>query len=415
MAAATAARPLEGIRVLDLTVALAGPFCTLMLAGLGAEVIKIESPDGNDIARTNPPFIGPEGLKFSEQEPGDISTSLLNRSRGKKSVTLDLKSARGVELFRQLARECDVVVENLSEGTAARLGVGYEDIRKENPDIVYASIMGLGQPSDYPGMKVMDIIVQALSGVMEATGDVDGPPTRSGIPLGDLVAPMFALSGILAAVVHRQRTGQGQKVTVSMLDALVSCVAAEQFERLQQPGTTPRTGNHYDRFAPFGIYPARDGYVAIGAPRDEWAQCVFEAMGCPEMIEDERFRSRSARMLHSHELNARIVEWTRRHTRAEVVRMLFAERGVPCSEVRGPLEALADPHVRARGAVAPLCDPRTGEVFAMGVGVPITMSACSTQLPSTVPSLGEHNREILGELLHLKPEMLDELAACKVI
>lgn len=407
-------RPLEGIKVLDMTVALAGPFCTLMLAGLGAEVIKVESPDGNDIARTNPPFMGPDGLKFSGQEPGDISTSLLNRSRSKKSITLDLKATEGRDLFRALARDVDVVVQNLSEGTADKLGVGYEDIRKENPRIIYASILGLGQPSDYPGMKTMDIIVQALSGIMEATGMPDGPPTRIGLPVGDLAAPLYALSGILAAIIHRQKTGVGQKVDICMLDSLVSFAAAEQFERLDQPGTNVRTGNYYDRFAPFGIYPATDGYVAICAPRNIWADRVFEAMGRSEMSQDPRFANRSVRMNNSDELNAIIRSWTVTLTKKEIVRALFEQRGVPCAEVRGPQEALKDSNVRGRGAVLPLCDPRSGKEFATGLGVPIVFSECSTGLSTTVPKLGENNAEIFGRL-GIDPGTVEALRAKGVI
>lgn len=409
------AGPLAGVKVLDLTFALAGPFCTLMLAGLGAEVIKVESPGGNDIARTNPPFIGPDGLKFSGQGPDDLSTCLLNRSRSKKSVTLDLKSPEGKKLFRDLTRHVDVVVENLSEGTADKLGVGYEAVRRENPRIIYASIMGLGQPSDYPGMKTMDVIVQALSGVMASTGNADGPPTRIGIPLGDLVAPTYAFAGILAALFHRERTGIGQRVEVSMLDTLATFLSAEQFERLDQPGATVRTGNYYDRFAPFGIYPTKDGHVAICAPRDEWATAVFDAIGRPEMGKDTRFATRGQRMVNSEELNTAIRAWTERHTKAEVAQALFTERGVPSAEVRGPQEALRDEHIRSRGAVLPLIDPQTGKEFATGIGIPIVFSESPTGLASTIPGLGEHNAEIFGTLLQIAAPDLEDLTRRKVI
>ncbi len=407
--------PLAGIKVLDLTFALAGPFCTLMLAGLGAEVIKVESPDGNDIARTNPPFIGPDGLKFLGKGPDDISTCLLNRNRSKKSITLDLKSPEGKTLFRDLTRHVDVVVENLSEGTVDKLGVGYEAVRLENPRIVYASIVGLGQPSAYPGMKTMDIIAQALSGVMEATGHADGPPTRIGIPLGDLVAPLYAFSGILAALFHRERTGVGQRVEVNMLDSLATFLSAEQFERLDQPGATVRTGNYYDRFAPFGIYPAKDGHVAICAPRDEWARAVFDAMGCPELSQDPRFATRGQRMVNSEELNAAIRLWTERHTKAEVAHALFTERGVPSAEVRGPQEALRDENIRGRGAVLPLIDPSTGQEFGTGIGIPIAFSETSTGLASTIASLGQHNAEVFGGLLGIAAPHLEDLTRRRVI
>ncbi|MFT3978772.1 MAG: CoA transferase, partial [Sphingomonas bacterium] len=176
-------RPLEGIRVLDLTVALAGPYGSLMLGGMGAEVIRVESPSGGDIARTNPPYVGDHGLHFGAAEDGDVSLTILNRARNKKSVTIDLKSAEGRALLLDLAKQADVVIENMSEGATKRLGVSYGDIAAVNPAIVYASIKAFGEPSIYPGTKGMDIIVQALSGIMDVTGFADGPPTRFGLPI----------------------------------------------------------------------------------------------------------------------------------------------------------------------------------------------------------------------------------------
>ena len=247
-------RPLEGIRVLDLTVALAGPYCSLLLAGMGAEVIKIEGPNGGDIARTNPPYFGPDGFHFDRMEEGDVSISILARARNKKSITLDLKTESGREIFMRLVKLSDVMVENLSDGAAARLGVGYDVVRAANKKIVYASISGLGDPSPFPGLKVMDIIVQALSGIMSATGMPDGPPIRVGIPIADLLAPLYATSGILAALLQRGRTGVGQHVKVSMLDCLASLLAVDHFDVYQRAGLSPRTGNFKHRAAPFGLY-----------------------------------------------------------------------------------------------------------------------------------------------------------------
>lgn len=236
-------RPLEGIRVLDLTVALSGPYASQMLGGLGAEVIRVEAPGGGDIARTNPPYVGSEGINFGTRMGDEVSLTLLNRARNKKSVNLDLKSEKGRSLLMRLAVECDVLIENMSEGATRRLAVDYENVSRANPKIVYASIKAFGEPSIYPSLKGMDIIVQALSGLMEATGFANGPPTRVGIPVADLIAPQFAINGILSALIFRTRTGEGQHVKVSMLDCLASMVAEEHFDVFGSAGYAMRSGN----------------------------------------------------------------------------------------------------------------------------------------------------------------------------
>lgn len=344
------ARPLEGIRVLDLTVALAGPYGSLLLGGLGAEVIRVEAPGGSDIARTNPPFVGADGIHFGQAASDDISLSLLNRGRNKKSITLDLKSARGLALLHKLVEHVDVVIENMSDGTAARLGVGFDDLRRVNPRIVYASINALGDPSLYPDLKGMDIIVQALSGLMEVTGFADGPPTRVGLPIADLIAPLFAVNGILAALIYRGRSGEGQHVKVSMLDCLASLVAEEHFDVYARAGYALRTGNTHDRLVPFGVYQARDGYVAIVAMQPDWFRGLMEAVGHPELVDDPRFSNRGPRMQHAATLNALIETWTREHSCAEILAELHAQRRIPCAPVRTPTQVLSDPRLRERGA-----------------------------------------------------------------
>ena len=292
----TLTRPLQGIRILDLTVALSGPYASLLLGGMGAEVIRVEAPGGGDIARTNPPFVGPDGVNFGGKRPDEISLTILNRSRNKKSITLDLKTPEGHALFMRLAKECDVLVENMSEGATARLKVDYESVRAANPGIVYASIKAFGEPSPMPKLKGMDIIVQALSGIMEVTGEPGGAPTRWGLPIADLVAPVYAVNGILAALIHRGRTGQGQRVTVSMLDCLASLVAEEHFDIMAGAGFPMRSGNFHDRLSPFGVYGTRDGSVALVAFSPEWFGALMEAIGHPELGEDPRFCNRGVRM-----------------------------------------------------------------------------------------------------------------------
>ena len=411
----TTSRPLEGIRVLDLTVALAGPYGSLLLAGMGAEVIRIEAPGGGDIARTNPPFVGANGLSFGAKKDGEVSLTVLNRARNKKSVTLDVKSKQGHALFMQLVRESDVIIENMSEGTTTKLGVDYDTVRQVNPKIIYASIKAFGEPSPYQGLKGMDIIVQALSGIMEVTGFQDGPPTRWGLPIADLVAPLYATNGILSALIHRGRTGEGQQVQVAMLDCLASLVAEEHFDIFSQAGFPLRSGNYQDRLVPFGVYPARDGHVAIVAFNPEWLHGLLEAIGELSLLDDPRFSSRGPRMKHAAAMNAIIEAWTRELNTDEIVRELLEKRGVPCARVRKPDEVLNDPNLLARGAVVKLTHPDLAGVEPVGMGLPIHFSLTPSQFDRPAQALGGANDQVFGELLGLGAEEIARLKTDGVI
>ncbi|HSV81152.1 MAG TPA: CaiB/BaiF CoA-transferase family protein [Ramlibacter sp.] len=411
----SATRPLKGIRVLDLTVALAGPYGSLLLGGLGAEVIRVEAPGGGDIARTNPPFVGSNGISFNAPQGDEVSLTTLNRGRNKKSITLDLKTEQGREILMRLAKECDVVIENMSEGTTAKLKVDYEHIRRANPKIVYASIKAFGEPSPYPSLKGMDIIVQALSGLMEVTGFADGPPTRVGIPIADLVTPLFAVNGILSALIARGRTGEGQHVQVSMLDCLASMVAEEHFDVMGKAGYPRRSGNSHDRLVPFGVFPTRDGHVAIVAFSPEWMKALADAMGQPELLQDPRFTNRAIRMQHAAAFNAILEAWTRRHTSDEVVRELLEKRGVPTARVRTPDEVLHDPHLHESGAVAELEHPTVGKVDAFGMGLPIRFSKSEAKFDQPAMALGAANEEIYGQLLKLSQDEMAALRAAGII
>lgn len=409
------ARPLQGIRVLDLTVALAGPYGSLMLGGMGAEVIRVEAPGGGDIARTNPPFVGSNGIHFGQREEGEVSLTILNRGRNKKSITLDLKSEQGRELFMRLVEQADVVLENFSEGTTAKLGVNYERVKARNPRIIYASVKAMGEPSAFPGLKGMDIIVQALSGLMEVTGYADGPPTRCGLPIADMVAPMYVVNGILAALIHRGRTGVGQNVQVSMLDCLASWVAEEHFDVLGREGYPTRTGNYHDRLAPFGVYPTRDGHVAIVAFQPDWMRALLETVGHPEFLDDPRFSTRGPRMRNARELNAVIQEWTTQHSTADVVRELLDRCGVPCAPVRKPDEVLQDRRLHDSGALMDLAHPTLGPVDAVGMGLPIRFSATPSQFDQPAMALGGANEEIYGGLLKLTEQEIQALQKSGVV
>ncbi|AEB83865.1 CaiB/BaiF CoA transferase family protein [Alicycliphilus denitrificans] len=413
----SATKPLEGIRVLDLTVALAGPYGSLLLGGLGAEVIRVESPSGGDIARNNPPYVNQEGIHFGVRHADDVSLSILNRARNKKSITLDLKSPQGKALFMQLAQECDVLIENASEGATARLGVDYESVRAANPKIIYASIKAFGEPSPYPNLKGMDIIVQALSGIMDVTGFADGPPTRLGLPLADMIAPLYAVNGILSALIHRGRTGEGQRVQVSMLDCLASLVAEEHFDIYLKAGYPRRSGNFMERLTPFGVYKTRDGYVALVAFQPDWFQNLTEAIGRPELAQDPRFAVLGPRTRNSAEINAIIQDSLGRHTSAEAIRELQEKRGVPCAEVRTPEQVLADCHLQERGAVVPLEHPglAASGTQAMGMGLPIQFSESPVRFDQPAQALGAANDDIYRGLLKLSEEQLRQLREQGVI
>ncbi|RQP04170.1 MAG: CoA transferase [Paracoccus sp. BP8] len=415
MTSSPLSRPLQGFRVLDLTVALAGPYCTSLLAGLGAEVIRIESPNGNDVARLNPPFFGPEGFSPSGSEPESLSLSTLARNRGKKCVGLNLKSEAGRKIFLDLVAKADLVVENQSEGTIDRLGIGYAVARRINPRIVYASIEGLGEASPVPGLKATDIIVQALSGLADATGYADGPPQRIGLPVADLMAAHFALSGALSALLQRSRTGQGQHVRVSMLDAMVSILAMEHFDVLLAPDQPARSGNHQNRIGPFGFFRARDGHVAIAAPSDKLAHALFAAMGAPELAKDPRFGTRGGRVTNADMLVARIEEWTSTLTAQEVTDSLNSAFSVPCAPVRRVQEVLADSGLLASGALTRLEHPDLGPVPALGPGMPIRFSGAATGGDRPGVALGHDTARVLDDLLGIDAETLARLRADGVV
>ena len=304
--------PLAGLTVLDLTLALAGPFATFLLAGLGARVIKIENPESPDPCRQNPPYLGRDGVSLGRTRPDDVSVSALNRLRGKYAVTLNLKQPGSREVFADLLRQADIVVENFSAGTLERLGVGYSFARSINPRVIYCSVTGFGA-TQAPGTgKAMDNIIQALSGLMMTSGSPEDPPVRVGVPMADLVAPVFGVVGILAALRQREASGIGQHVDVSMLGVLTSLVAAEPFDLLEACGMPQRTGRVVPRLTPFGIYESADGHVAICAPTEQFARGVFAAIGHPEFehgpaVRDpgcpcraRRRNDRAHRSVHAH-------------------------------------------------------------------------------------------------------------------
>jgi crotonobetainyl-CoA:carnitine CoA-transferase CaiB-like acyl-CoA transferase len=406
--------PLAGTVIVDLTRALSGPLGTHLLAGLGADVIKIEDPDGGDLARANAPYVGRDGVRLNKEDESDHSLSLLNRNRGKRSVTLNLKAAGAGTVFADLVRHADVVIENFSTGTAERLGVGYAAARAVNDAIVYCSISpyGSGEPD---GQRAMDTIIQALSGVMLAGGAPDDPPMRVGFPLADAVVALYAVIGIEAALLRRRETGTGQHIDVSMLGALTSLVAIEDWQAMERLGQPLRTGPTLPRLAPFGLFACADGYVTIVAMQDRLAAAVFAVIGRPELAADPRFSTRDARVTNHVEVDALIEAWTKLHSVADVVDRM-AERGVPVAPVRNPTESVADPRVVARGETLPVIHPEFGEIAGLRtIGVPIVFSGDDAPGLAAAPTLGQHNDEIYGGLLGYGSEHLAQLRRAGVI
>jgi CoA:oxalate CoA-transferase len=410
-----APRPLEDITVLDLTTALAGPYATFLLAGLGARVIKIENPLGPDTCRSNAPYLGQHGPRLVQEHEDDISVSALNRLRNKQAVTLNLKHPEARAVFADLVRKADMVVENFSRGTLDRIGAGYSFASQINPRIIYCSITGFGSDGIAGGGKAMDAIIQALSGVMMTSGDSADPPVRVGVPFADLNAPLFGVIGLLAALHQAQRTGQGQHVDVSMLGVMTSMVACEPFDLLERCGVPQRTGQTVPRLAPFGIYPVRDGYIAICAPTETFAASLFTAMERPDLATDERFRTRDARVKNVRQLDRIVTEFTRSLDTNDAIAKLDAA-GVPAAEVRSPEAAFRDPRVLARGETVRLLHPKYGDVGdVFGMGMPIGFSGSQTGFDQPAPAVGQHNDEIYGELLGYSDEKVEDLRMKKII
>lgn len=402
-------KPLDGVRVLDITIAYAGPLASYLLAALGAEVVKVENPVGGDLSRTNPPYAGPDGLSLLAPDSSYVSLANINRSRNKLSVTLDLKHHEARSVMEDLVSVSDVYIENMSSGALDRLGFGYDWARRVNPRIIFCSVSGFGVGTTGADAKSFDMVIQALSGIMEATGQIDGLPTRVGIPIGDLAAPLFAVIGVLSALRHLDATGEGQLVDVSMLDTLTALVAGEHFDAMAACGVPVRTGNSLARMSPFGTYRTKDGLVAICAPSNAFAEQLFELMNQPELGDDDRFRTREHRVANREALDELIEAWTMTFTSEALVEVLNAG-GVPSAPVRGPLEAIADEQMHRRGAVVPLKDPRVADMRgALGMGFPVQFSQSEVLINGVAPALGQHNERILGNLLGYSDERLRAL------
>ena len=386
-------KPLEGITVVDVTAALAGPYATFLLAALGARVIKVENPRGGDRVRSHPPFAGAERRHLPARGDTDLSVPFLSRGRGKESVTLDLKHPDGPGVFLDLVRGADVVVDNFSRGTADRLGIGYAACSEANPRIVYCAISGFGAEGPVGEDKAYDTVIQALSGIMMLSGEEGDPPVKIGMPFADLISPLYGLIGILSALRVRDATGEGQFVDVSMLGAVTSLVASEPFELLERFGIPARTGNSTIRLTPFGIFRTPTATWRSARPTTTSASGSSRRWACADLLDDERFATVQARVENHRDVEAAVEEWTRTLPTAEAVARL-TRAGVAVAPVREPKDAVRDEQVVRRGETARLSHPlheEVGEIY--GPGLPIRFSAAETSLGEP-PLLGQHNDSV---------------------
>jgi formyl-CoA transferase len=388
-------KPLHGIRVLDASHVVSGPVCCWYLAALGAEVIRVEPPGGDHGWRTKP-VVGPAGAHRGDPGPRDIAISPLRRGRGKRSVVLDLKREEARAVFKRLASVSDVLVQNALPGAMERLGLDYASLAPANPRLVYCTITGYGHDGPYRDRPSMDLVVQAMSGIMAKTGFPDGPPTKVGATIGDQVPALFAALGILAALRQRGVDGKGQLVDVAMLDSLLALLWDEPIDDFAAQGIPERVGNGDPRGAPLDVFATRDGHAAVVLTQDaQWEKLCAE-MARPDLA--KRYPDYRARLADRDGVNGAVADWCRTRATDDVVERLLAI-GIPAGPVRSPYDAPKDPHVRHRGSLEPLLHPDRAEPTGfLGAALPIRLSRADRAMAPAEP-LGASTEAVLRELL----------------
>ncbi len=394
--------PLQGIKVLDLSWVLSGPFSTMILSDLGAEVIKLERPGWGDMARGNGPFLDGESSYF------------LSINRGKKSIAVDLTKDQGKALFVKLAKKVDVLVENFTPGTMKRLGLDYEALKPHNPALIYAAISGFGQSGPYASKPALDVIVQAMGGIMSITGEQGGPPVRPGASLGDIAAGLFTAIGVLSALHERSRSGLGQMVDISMLDCQVA-VLENAFARYFATGEVPQPlGTRHPVFTPFQAFATSDGYVVValvGGASNQWA-LFCSAIDRPDLIDDKRFESGWLRTQHYTEVEPMISAEMRKKTTSQWLEELSA-LDIPCGPVNRIDQVASDPQVNSRQMFKDVSHPRLGKVKV--VNSPLKLSRTPPEIERSAPALAEDTRQVLKELLGLGQAEIDSLSKAGII
>ena len=393
--------PLGGLTVLDFTRVLSGPYCTMLLADMGARVIKLEQPGrGDDTRGWGPPFVNGESAYF------------LSINRNKESLTLDLKQPSARPILESLLARADVVVENFRPGTMERLGLSYQALAGKYPRLIYCSISGFGQTGPRRAEPGYDAVMQGEAGLMSITGDAAGPPYRLGVAIADIVSGMFGAQGITLALLARARTGRGQHVDIGMLDA-TAALLTYQAGIFFATGTTPgRMGNRHPTIVPYETFHASDGDFVVAVGNDSQFRTFCSIIGAEGLVTDERFATNRGRVVHYNELRPLLVERLHSRTRQEWVRQLKAA-GVPCGSVRDVAEVLSDPHLDARGMIETVDHVTAGAIRLLGV--PIKLSHTPGSVRVAPPALGQHTDRILEEDCGLSAAQIESLRAAKVI
>ncbi len=383
--------PLRGLRVLDLTRVLAGPSCAQMLGDLGAEIIKIEKPgSGDDTRGFAPPHL-----------PGSTESAYFaGVNRNKKSVTLDIARPEGQALARRLLAQCDILAENFKAGGLARYGLGYEQVHAEFPGLIYCSITGFGQTGPYAPRPGYDSLVQAMGGVMSLTGEPDGLPQKVGVPVADLFAGLYGCIGILAALRHREQTGEGQQIDIGLLDSHVAWLANQGMNYLATGQDPPRLGNQHPNIVPYQVFATADGHVVLSIGNDSTFRRFCEGFDLAHLLDDERFATNAARVRNRALVTDTLAPVLARETTAWWVERLEA-RSIGCGPINKLSQVFADPQVQARGMVIEMAHPATADGRVKLLANPVRLSATPADYRLPPPLLGEHTEEVLSGLLGL--------------
>jgi formyl-CoA transferase len=386
---------MEGFTVLDLTRVLAGPFSTMMLADMGANVIKIEQAGKGADERQNPPFQNGESAYY------------MNLNRNKKGITLNLKSAQGKEIFKELVKQADVVVENYRPGVMAKLGLDYDVLKEINPRIVYAAVSGFGQSGPYSQRPGYDIISQAMSGLMSTTGWPGGQPTRSGTAMGDVLGGLSLTIGILAALHSRNVTNEGQMVDVALVDSVVDSLEIINMIYFVEGRLPQRIGNRYEAVYPYDSFQAQDDMVVIAGGNDKLWKLICQVMGRNDLTEHPDYQFNRDRVKNHESVKKIVEEWTMTKTVDQVVAEMLAA-GVPAAPIYNVAQVSQDPHIAGfREMFVEIDHPKAGRVKLTGSHIKLSKTKASVRTPA--PGLGEHNEEVLGSMLGLDKKQIDIL------
>ena len=392
---------LKGIKVLDLTRVLAGPYCGMLLADMGADVVKVEMPNKGDDSRV-----------FTPQVKGE-SAYFMNLNRNKRGITLNFKSPEGINIFKKMVEKADIVIENFRPGVMEKLGIGYDELKKINPGIIYGCVSGFGHFGPYSQRPGYDIISQAMGGLMSTTGWPNGEPTRTGTAIGDVLGGLNMCIGVLAALNYKKETGKGQKVDVALVDSVVSALEIITQIYLNSGRLPQRIGNRYESCYPYDSFKAKDGSIVIACGNDKLFTLLIKLMNMPELNDDPRFCCNVKRVENHESLKPIIERWLSNYTCNEAVKMIL-DIGVPAAPIYTIKDVVEDPHIAgAREMFVDVDHPVAGHTKLTGCHIKLSETPAAIETPA--PTLGQHNYEVLEDVLGFSKEEVDELLRNNVL